>query len=175
MAVGVRANTRTHTPPNTKAQELAPRTGQWICQPRGCLGSQPTLLRVHREVAWRGDAGPPLCQVSSEDMGCGSQGRPDVTWACRAGLPACRKVALPFVVMPAPVPVLTCLRGSEQAVLAGWALKGSWSWEFGSLGPQRLSFLPWKSSVWAPFGSPAHSRKGGRMSSFHPGKHHYEQ
>lgn len=37
-------------------------------------------------------------------MGCGSQGWPDVMWVCLAGLPARRKVTLPFVVTPAPAP-----------------------------------------------------------------------
>lgn len=91
------------------------------------------LLRARREVAWRGEAGALLCQVRGEDVRRGSQGWPDVTWGCLAGLLACCKVALPFVVTLAPAAQDNLLwgpRGSEHAVLAGWALKGPWSWEF---------------------------------------------
>lgn len=101
MDVGVCANTRANTraqgsrgapPPPPQDNGSASPGGAWG---PGTLCSQPgpggaTLLRVLREVAWRGEVGPPPppSQVRSEDWGCGSRGRPDVMWACLAGLPA---------------------------------------------------------------------------------------
>lgn len=110
--------THSHTPLPTQRLKrcTAPApTGQRICQPRGRLGSRPPLLlagpgvccvfsgKWPGEVRW--DPPTPPCQVRSEDRGCGSRGRPDVMWACLAGLPTCRKVALPFAVTQAPAPL----------------------------------------------------------------------
>ena len=53
----------------------------------------------------------PLCHVRHEDMACGSQGWPDCMWVWLAGLPACRKVTLPFVVTLVPAPHDDLLQG----------------------------------------------------------------
>lgn len=191
VCVQTHVQTHSHMPLPTQRLKrcTAPApTGQWICQPRGRLGSWPpllpagpggaSLLRVLREVAWRGEVGPPTppCQVRSEDRGgVGAEG--GLTSCGRAWqvCPPAGRSHCPLWSRRPQLPLLTCPRGSEQAEQTGWALRGPWSWEFISLGPQTLFFPPWKDPVLAPSGSPARSQKGGRTDSSHPGKDRHEQ
>lgn len=86
----------------------------------------PCCLRPGRRPGEWGET-PPLCHEGREDTGCGSQGWLDSMWVCPAGLPACRKVTLPFAVTLAPAPQDDLLLGPERpgrAGLAGWARLG---------------------------------------------------
>lgn len=187
--------THTHTPPNTKAQGAAPKPGQWICWPRrgepsegrvmapvprvGLEDPHPlscTRLCAHRGVAWRSEAGAPLCQVRGEDMGCGSQGSlmsRGCVW--QASLPAGRSRCplwsrwpqLPRMTCSGPVRVGACCAGCL-------ASKRTLVLEVPEV-PQGLFFPPWKDPVWAPFCSPAWSQKGGRAGIFTPSKTPDEQ
>ena len=109
--------THTHIPANLKVQEVASKPAQPVRRRRRAKlfpahtapcpwQEDPYCLAVGSPEKWPGEVRQscPLCQVRHEDMACGSRGWPDSMWVCLAGLPACRKVTLPFVVTLAPAP-----------------------------------------------------------------------
>lgn len=166
---------------------MVSKPGQGIYQPRPepCTALvQPAGQRAapHSAACSQGsgpDGGgemPPLCQVRLRTWDVGAKDSLSV-WVHLAGLPACGRGTLPFVLTLAPAPGMTCFRACGYQGRLGWlvGLKCV-PLVLGALrGTQGLFFPLWKVLAPAPTCSPSCSQKGGRTDFSHPGRHHCEQ